>query len=129
MTVKLRQEADGRILVLTLTGKLEAADYAQFVEQVDQAVKNHGKIRFIVEMHDFHGWTFGALWEDIRFDVSHYSQIERLALIGNQKWQAGMASFCKPFTTATVRYFDEAAADEASIWIHEGIAAASQLAH
>ncbi len=34
-----------------------------------------------------------------------------------------MAVFCKPFTKATVRYFDETKADEATTWIHDGIAA------
>lgn len=121
MTVKLREEADGKILVLELTGKLTAEDYSHFTEQVEQAVQTHGKVRFMVEMHDFHGWTFGALWEDIKFDVSHYSHIERLALVGNHKWQEAMATFCIPFTSASVRYFDEHHVSDASAWIHEGI--------
>ena len=65
-------------------------------------------------MHDFHGWTLGAVWEDVKFDLRHFSHIERLALVGDTKWEAGMAMFCKPFTTAKVRYFDESKAEEAS---------------
>ena len=54
----------------------------------------------------------------------HASQItaERLALVGESRWEHGMAVFCKPFTTAAVRYFDQSKADEASAWIHEGVA-------
>ncbi len=63
----------------------------------------------------------GALWEDIKFDWRHFSDIERLAIVGDSKWEAGMAVFCKPFTTAKIRYFDESKAAEASAWIHEGI--------
>ena len=55
----------------------------------------------LVRLHDFHGWTAGALWEDIKFDLKHFAHIERLALVGDRKWEAGMAVFCKPFTTAT----------------------------
>ena len=32
-----------------------------------------------------------------------------------------MAVFCKPFTTAKIRYFDESKGDEAREWIHEAI--------
>jgi hypothetical protein len=32
-----------------------------------------------------------------------------------------MSVFCKPFTTAEVRYFDLAQAEEASEWIEAGI--------
>ena len=121
MSVELHEEAGGKILTLTLSGKLAKEDYAHFTPEVEQAVKKHGKIRILVRMHDFHGWSMGALWEDVKFDMHHFSDIERLALIGDKRWEAGMAVFCKPFTTAKVRYFDESKTDEGSEWIHEGI--------
>ena len=31
--------------------------------------------------------------------------------------QEGMALFCKPFTTAKIRYFDHTKADEAKAWL------------
>lgn len=70
---------------------------------MERLVKQHGKIRMLVEMHDFHGWTAGALWEDVKFDAKHFHDIERLALVGETKWEKGMAVFCKPFTTAASR--------------------------
>jgi hypothetical protein len=122
MAVELREEAAGKILAIKLSGKLTREDYEHFLPEVERLIQQHGKIRIVVQMHDFHGWTMGALWEDIKFDWKHFSHIERLALVGNSKWEAGMAAFCKPFTAATVRYFDEAKFDEAFRWIHEGIA-------
>jgi len=46
--------------------------------------------------------------KDIKFDIKHFADIERLAMVGDKKWQHGMATFCKPFTKATIRYFDHA---------------------
>lgn len=46
-----------------------------------------GKIRFLVEMYDFHVWTLGAMWEDIKLDISHYAHIERVALVGDRNWE------------------------------------------
>jgi SpoIIAA-like len=121
MSVELREEAGGKILIVKLSGKLTKQDYEHFLPEVGRLIAQHGKIRMLVQMHDFHGWTLGALWEDIKFDLKHFAHIERLALLGDRKWEAGMAVFCKPFTTATVRFFDEAQPDDASHWIHEGI--------
>ena len=67
--------------------------------------------------HDFHGWAPGALWQDIKFDVKHFADIECLAFVGETKWQHGMAVFCKPFTSAKVRYFDRPAIDLAREWL------------
>ncbi len=78
-------------------------------------------------MHDFHGWTAGALWQDIKFDLKHFRDIERLALIGEKAWEHGMTAFCKPFTTATVRYFDRSSeVEQAEAWIHADLLVAQR---
>ena len=121
MSVELHEEAEGKILVVNLGGQLTKEDYAQFTPAVEQAIKSSGKLRMLVKLHNFHGWTLGAVWEDIKFDIHHFADIERLALVGDKKWEAGMAVFCKPFTRAAIRYFDISKTEEAAEWIHEGI--------
>ncbi|MGD9722862.1 MAG: STAS/SEC14 domain-containing protein [Pirellulales bacterium] len=117
--IELQSDANGKILSVTLSGKLSKEDYERFVPEVDSLIQKHGKLRILLNMHDFHGWTVGALWEDIKFDVKHFGSIERLAMIGDRKWEAGMAAFCKPFTTAKIRYFDQSEIDAARKWIEE----------
>src|SRR4051812_13186671 len=96
----------GNILDVTVTGRLTKDDYQQFVPEIERLIREHGKVRIVFDMHGFHGWTPGALWEDIKFESRHFRDIERLAFIGERKWEAGMAVFCKPFTSAAIRYFD-----------------------
>jgi hypothetical protein len=105
--VTLSETNGGKVLEIQLTGKLAKEDYEQLVPAV----------RILVEMRDFHGWTAGALWQDIKFDAKHFKDIERVAMVGETKWQHGMAIFCKPFTTAKVRYFDGPATDQAREWL------------
>jgi hypothetical protein len=57
------------------------------------------------------------LWEDIKFDAKHFRDFERIAIVGERKWEPGMALFCKPFTTASVRYYDESEIGEAREWL------------
>jgi SpoIIAA-like len=76
------------------------------VPAVDAQIKEFGKLRILFVMQDFHGWTVGAAWEDLKFDLKHWKDIERLALVGDKRWEKGMATFCKPFTKAHIRYFD-----------------------
>jgi hypothetical protein len=40
-------------------------------------------------------------------------------MVGDKKWQYGMATLCKPFTKATIRYFDHAEADRTLTWLGE----------
>ncbi len=121
MSIEMHEELGGKILIVTLSDKLVKEDYKRFTPVVDRAVEVQGKIRMLVRMQDFHGWTMGAMWEDIKFDLRHFADIERLALVGDKRWEAGMAVFCRPFTTAKIRYFDTSKADDANVWIQEGI--------
>lgn len=117
MAIKLTERNEGKFLEVQVTGKLAHADYEHFVPEFERLVQKHGKIRVLFDMVDFHGWEAAALWEDIKFDLKHFKDIERLAMVGDKKWEKGMSAFCKPFTVAKIRYFDRAALPEAREWL------------
>ena len=117
MAIKLIEENEGKLLEVQVTDKLVHDDYQHFVPEFERLVNKHGKIRVLFEMSQFHGWEVKALWDDIKFDLKHFDDIERLALVGEQKWQKWMAGFCKPFTTAAIRYFDHNQTDTARAWL------------
>jgi hypothetical protein len=119
MAIELKESDGGKTLEVFLTGKLIKEDYNKFVPAVDQAIRTHGNIRMLAVMHDFHGWTAGAAWEDTKFGARHFRDLDRLAMVGETRWQRGMAVFCKPFTTAEVRYFEHDQIDAARAWLAE----------
>ncbi len=111
--------SDGCILEVHATGKLTTEFYRQFVPTVERQIQEFGKIRIVLVLHDFHGWAAGALWSDTEFELTHSKDIERLAVVGDAKWEQFMAVFCRPFTSASIRYFDHAELDEARHWLKE----------
>ena len=119
MPIQIKQENGGKLVAVQVTGKLVKADYEDFVPEFERLVRQHGTLRVLFDVADLHGWDAGAAWEDIKFDIKHFSDIERLAMVGDKKWQHGMATFFKPFTKATVRYFDHAETTEARKWLGE----------
>ena len=119
MPIQLSEEDGGKILVVHVTGHLMAADYGHFVSEFERLVEPHGKLRVLFDMNGLHGWGPGALWEDVKFGIKHFGDIDRLAMVGEKKWQRAMATFFKPFTNATTRYFDHADAAAARTWLSE----------
>jgi hypothetical protein len=123
MSVELHAEPGANVLAVTVTGKLDRDDYKEFIPEVERAIAERGKLRMLCTLKDFHGWTAGALWEDLKFDVKHFADFERVAFVGDKKWEQGMAAFCKPFTSAAIRYFDASEAEKAREWVHETVPA------
>jgi hypothetical protein len=119
MSIQLNEENGGKMLSIRVSGKLEKADYEHFVPEFDRLVRQHGKLRVLFHMSAFQGWEASAAWEDFKVGMKHFGDIERLAMVGEKEWQHGMATFCKPFTKATVRYFYDGDAAEARKWLDE----------
>jgi len=115
MATHLSEENGGRLLEVRVSGKLTHDDYQHFVPAFERLVQQHGKIRVLFLMTDFHGWEAGALWDDIKFDLKHFSDIEKLAMVGEKMWEKGMSVFCRPFTSATIRFFDDI--EQARAWL------------
>ena len=109
----------GNVLGFKLSGKLHDEDYKHFVPAVDEVLKSHEKVRLLALFQDFHGWDAHALWDDIKFAAGHFSKFERIAMVGDKKWEEWMAKVCKPFTAATVKYFDAGELDAAWAWVSE----------
>lgn len=121
MESKVRVETSGDRVEVHVTGKLTRQMYEEFVPVIETAVREHGKLRLLFVMKDFHGWTAGALWDDVKFEVRHFRDISRLAIVGEKAWQHGMAVFCKPFTTAKVKYFETSELDAARAWLSQPV--------
>ncbi|MFH0907823.1 MAG: STAS/SEC14 domain-containing protein [bacterium] len=116
MPIQLSEENGGNILVVHVSGILVKADYERFVPEFERLIGQHGTLRVLFDMAGFHGWEASAAWEDLKFGIKHFADIERFAMVGEKQWQHGMAIFCKPFTKAAVRYFDHSEAAEARKW-------------
>ncbi|MDZ7700499.1 MAG: STAS/SEC14 domain-containing protein [Deltaproteobacteria bacterium] len=108
-----------KVVTITCTGKLDQSDYELFVPRLEEVIKEGKPVRILMELRDFQGWTVGALWEDTKFGVRHFNDIDRLAVVGDRKWEKGLAIFAKPFTTAEVRFFDVAEMDQAREWLEQ----------
>jgi SpoIIAA-like len=115
MIEQLPQSA-GKVLGFKISGKLHDEDYKKFVPIIDAAAGT-GMVRLLAQFENFEGWDLHALWDDIKFATTHCTKFERIALVGDRKWEAWMATVCKPFTAATLRYFDAAAIDAAWAWL------------
>ena len=107
------------VVGLKLTGKLHDEDYKQFVQTMQTILSVERNVRLFVQYEDFPGWDLYAAWEELTVGLMHYSNFERIAMVGDSKWEKWMADFCKPFPKAKVKYFDTSEVDAAWKWLKD----------
>jgi hypothetical protein len=116
MATQMRARGE-RAVELRVTERLTRRDYQRVVPELERRIRQHGRIRVLVDVVELRGADLGALWEDVRFDMRHYDDIERLAVVGEGPWHRWMARLAPPLTAGEVRYFDRARLDAARAWI------------
>jgi hypothetical protein len=104
-------------LEVHVSGKLTHDDYLQFVPAFERLVQQYGRVNVLFDMVDFHGWEAEALWDDVRFDIKNFADIDKLAMVGDKAWEKGMSVFCRPFTRAHIRHFDSSDIRSAQEWL------------
>ena len=116
MTVTI-EDLGPSALALEVHGRLQREDYDQLVPITEERIRQHGKIELLVDVTDFQGWSPAALWEELKFDVKHYGDLTKLAIVGSEGDQEWIATVSKPFTSADVRFFPESEIVAARDWV------------
>lgn len=106
------------VLWVKVNGKLTQEEYADLVPSWEAMIARHGKLRLLFQMEPgFTGWEPVAAWDDFRFSISHRDEMERVAFVGDKKWEEWLAKIGKLLVSAEVRYFDETDVEEAVRWL------------
>ncbi len=109
--------SDGKVVGFRLQGRLEKADYDRIIPLLESKIERFGKIRVLLEIKELRGITPAALWEDLKFDVRHAKDVERLAVVGDTDWQEWMAKISQPLIAGEARFFEFADLRDAWTWL------------
>ncbi|QDU31993.1 hypothetical protein KS4_00210 [Poriferisphaera corsica] len=101
----------------SIDGKLHADDYRRIIPICEQLIEDTGELRILVYLKHYEGASFAALFQDLKFDVSHWSKFKRIAMVGDKKWQAHMAKLTDLIMHGEVKHFTSDEMDEAWVWV------------
>ncbi|ARS38056.1 hypothetical protein CA264_21130 (plasmid) [Pontibacter actiniarum] len=107
------------LVALKFTGSLDKEDYTLIVPSMEEKIDRFGKISLYWEMDNVEGWEPGGLWEDLKFDIQHTNNFNRIAIVGDRNWENWITKLMKPFTSAEVKYFDLQQREEAMAWVRQ----------
>lgn len=114
--IEIREE---NIIFSEITGKLKKGEIKEMHPFIHEIIAKNKKVRWYFEMIDFKGWDMEGFYEDLKMDASHADDYEKIAMVGDKKWEDMLAKGMKPFTSAEVKFFDLNQKDMAWEWIRE----------
>jgi hypothetical protein len=117
MPITTQHERDN-IYRVELTGSLRKADFDRSQAQLAGEIGRIGPIRLLFLLREFDGWERDGDWNDLSFYVRHGDRIERIAIVGAERWRAETMMFAAAdLRRAPVEFFNEDALDDALTWV------------
>ncbi|MCB0633656.1 MAG: STAS/SEC14 domain-containing protein [Saprospiraceae bacterium] len=113
----IKIEEKGNNIYMVASGKLNDEDYDKMLPLLRQKINAYEKINWYFQMKDFEGWTPHAFWRDLKFDLQNKGHLEKVAIVGEKKWQELMTATMNLFTNVKIWYFDEEDALIAKEWV------------
>lgn len=100
-------------------GEVESEDYKSVLDPaVDAAAEAHDKIRFLYVLgSDFGGYSGGAMWEDTKVGITHWSKWEKIALVTDSSGYGDGVKALSWMMPGDVKVYSTADLDEAKSWI------------
>ena len=117
MPMTVQHERDN-IYRVDLSGSVGKADFDRCQEQLAGEIGRIGPIKLLFILQDFEGWERDGNWNDLSFYIRYGHSIERIAIVGPERWRAETMMFAAAdLRRAPVEFFTEDALSEARRWL------------
>jgi len=89
ISIAIKRNKKRVFIEVTMIGKLKHEDYQLFVPMIDKALKEAKglEVDLLADMTAFKGWEFLAAWDDFKFGIKHRNAFDKVAIVGNKKWE------------------------------------------
>jgi hypothetical protein len=118
MGATIEQDKSG-LWVMRVSGALrkEEMDAVQAAGLKGLGPNENARVLVMIE-DDFRGWVGTEVWNDMTFFMQHGDRIEKIALVGNPKWEERMLMFTGAgLRRAPVKYFIPEQLAAARAWL------------
>jgi len=107
------------VMAFVCHGHVTKEDYdTVLVPAVRRALMNHQKVRLYYQIDpDFSTIDPGAMWEDFKVGVEHFTRWERMAVVTDVEWIKNTVRFFGFLMPGELRLFPTAEAAQARAWI------------
>ena len=117
MPITMQHERDN-IFRLELHGTLQKIDFHRSEEQLAAEMRRIGTVRLLFVLEKFDGWDVHAGWQDLSFYVKNGDSVDRIAIVGPERWRSEALMFAAAdLRRAAVEFFGEEALADARTWL------------
>jgi hypothetical protein len=108
----------GNVVRLEIGGRLTRAEFARSEADLARELDHLPAAKLLCIVKGFEGWESRADWNDLSFYLEHGDAIERIAIVGDERWRSELLMFAAAdLRRAPVEFFAEHDVAAARSWL------------
>lgn len=112
---------EGNVITAVLSGTLLQAELSVIQKEAAAIIRGLGKARILVIADQFAGWEKGGDWGDVSFQCENDAFIDKIALVGDKKWEGLAVIFAgKGVRRPAIEFFPKTELERARLWLASG---------
>jgi len=116
MAIRFQHDHDN-VYRVEITGLLGEPDFRALQESAAAEIQKTGKIRVLIVLKHCTGWAPGK-WQNLAFYIQHGAAIERMAIVGDERWRTETLMFAGgDLRQGAVAFFSPPYRSEAARWL------------
>ena len=117
MPMTLHDEG-GNVFRVEVRGRLRKADLDRGQNALAAEINRLGTVKLLFVHEGFDGWEPADNWSDLSFYVKHGDTIQRIAIVGDERWRSEALMFAgADLRKAPVEFFPGHAVADARVWL------------
>jgi hypothetical protein len=107
------------VLAFRCTGRVTKAEYdSVLIPAVEKALETHKKVRLYYETaNDFEGIDPGAMWEDFKVGMEHFTRWDRFAIVTDVEWITHTMKLFSFLMPGVMKFYSTSESEQARTWI------------
>jgi hypothetical protein len=105
-------------LAFEAAGTVDADDVREFQSELGRAANDDAPVRVLVDIVGLKSAELGAVWQDMKGVAAYSRLIDRLAVVGDARWERWLATAASLMPGLEARYFEAHQRAEAVLWLN-----------
>lgn len=112
-------QIEGNIFFAEACDMITKEDVESVVPVVEKMIAEHKKVKCLMVVTEFKGYTIEGLLGDFGFYFKHKDAFDNMAIVGNKELGGKIAEFFGFFMPGKMKYFDISEFEQAKEWIRK----------
>lgn len=115
MTISTIDTDSDSVIGFKISGDVTKSDYDVLNPAVSSAIDSNGSVNVLLDLTDFEWEKIEAWKSDLKFGKEFHDKIERMAIVGDKKWEKYLSDLAGGFYAQSSEFFETD--DDALTWL------------